>query len=200
LKSLQIVGRKKSGKTSLIVRLVPLLQAHDLHVGTVKHSAHPHPLDREGSDSWLHRRAGAEATLAITAAGISLHTGIPEREDEVASLVGHYLGELDLVLIEGWAMHPGPKVEVVPADKQGTLREPRFLETGELIAVMAAPGLRPGPEAIAPWGAWHRGAERVPPPPAGVPAGTAAGHTPIPGFGWEDAEPLAQFILTWYRR
>ena len=65
MKTLQIVGRKKSGKTSLVVRLIPLLQAHKLRVGTVKHSSHPHPLDREGSDSWLHRNAGAEATLAI---------------------------------------------------------------------------------------------------------------------------------------
>ena len=196
MKSLQIVGRKKSGKTSLIVRLVPLLQAHDLRVGTVKHSAHPHPHDREGSDSWLHRRAGAEATLAITAAGISLHADVPEREDEVVSLVGRYLGELDLVLIEGWAMHPGPKVEVVPADKQGALRQPRFLESGELIAAMVAPGVRPGPEALAPWGAWHRSGESVPPP---APAVTPAGSGLIPCFPWEGAEPLAQFILAWYR-
>jgi molybdopterin-guanine dinucleotide biosynthesis protein MobB len=199
LKSLQIVGRKKSGKTSLIVRLLPLLQAHDLRVGTVKHSAHPHPLDREGSDSWLHRRAGAQATLAITAAGISLHADVPEREDEVASLVGRYLGGLDLVLIEGWATHGGPKVEVVPADKQGTLREPRFLESGELIAVTIAPGLNPGPEALAPWGAWHRPSERVP-ATTGASAGASPGARPIPCFRWEDTESLAQFILAWYRR
>ena len=56
VKALQIVGRKKSGKTSLLVRLIPLLQAQGLRVGTVKHSSHPHALDREGSDSWLHRK------------------------------------------------------------------------------------------------------------------------------------------------
>jgi Ni2+-binding GTPase involved in maturation of urease and hydrogenase len=36
-----IVGRSKSGKTTLIEKLIPLLKARGYRVGTVKHHAHP---------------------------------------------------------------------------------------------------------------------------------------------------------------
>ena len=134
MKALQVVGRKKSGKTGLVVRLVPLLQARGLRVGTVKHSSHPHPLDREGSDSWLHRRSGAEATLAITAAAATLHFGLPESEENIQALVERHLGHLDLVIIEGWSEREGPKIEVIPADKEGRPREPRHLRHHDGVA------------------------------------------------------------------
>ena len=151
MKTLQVVGRKKSGKTSLVVRLLPLLQANGLRVGTVKHSSHPWPLDREGSDSWLHRGAGAQATLGISAVAASLHFPVPEDETDIQALVETHLGHLDLVLIEDWAARRGAKIEVVPADKEGAPRSPANLEGGEL-AVVLSPGLRPAGELLAPSG------------------------------------------------
>ena len=100
MRRLQIVGRKKSGKTSLVCRLIPLLRARGLRVGSIKHSAHPHSLDREGSDSWRHREAGAEITLGITEATVSVHLPLPGDDAALESLIERELGGLDLVLIE----------------------------------------------------------------------------------------------------
>jgi molybdopterin-guanine dinucleotide biosynthesis adapter protein len=197
VKTLQIVGRKKSGKTSLVVRLLPLLQANGLRVGTVKHSSHPYPLDREGSDSWLHRGAGAQVTLAISAVAASLHFPVPEDETDIQALVETHLGGLDLVLIEGWAARRGPRIEVVPADKEGAPRAPANLEGGELLAVVLSPGLRPAGELLAPWGELHAIGDAV---DLSALAARALSGTPVPCFLWDDVQTVARLVLEWSGR
>jgi molybdopterin-guanine dinucleotide biosynthesis adapter protein len=171
VKSLHIVGRKKSGKTSLLVRLLPLLRARGLRVGTVKHSAHPHSLDREGSDSWRHREAGAEVTIGITAAAVSIHLPLPGDSAALEALIARETGGLELMLIEGWSERPGPKIEVLPADEHGLPKPARHGATGELLAVVGGPDVRraPEPDPSRPW------------------------------FRWEDAEALADFVARWTR-
>ena len=171
MKSLHIVGRKKSGKTSLVVRLLPLLRARGLRVGTVKHSAHPHSLDREGSDSWRHREAGAEVTIGVTAAAVSIHLPLPEDPAGLEALIARETGGLDLLLIEGWAERGGPRIEVLPADAHGLPRPALHGETGELLAVVCGPEVRrePEPDAASRW------------------------------FRWEDAEAVADFVTRWTR-
>lgn len=83
-----------------------------------------------------HREAGSEATLVITAAAVALHFPVPE---DPGPLIERFLGDLDLVLIEGWKERPGTKIEVVPADRKGHPREP--VHAG-LLAVVSSPGLR----------------------------------------------------------
>jgi len=195
VKSIQIVGRKKAGKTSLVVRLLPLLQAQGLRVSTVKHSAHPHPLDREGSDSWLHRKAGAQATLAITAVSGSFHFDLPAAAEQTA-LIDQYLGDSDLVLIEGWKEMSGPKIEVVPADKEGRVKPPSLLDGGELLAVVLAPGVRPKAEDLSPWGEL-RGVGAGDAAATDRPAGAWAQSAPLPCYVWEDVPSVAQLILRW---
>ena len=209
MKTLQIVGRKNSGKTGLLVRLLPLLRERGLRVGSVKHSSHPYSLDRPKSDSARHREAGAEATLVITAAAIALHLPIAVDEAGIEDLVHHFLGSLDLVLIEGWAQRRGPKIEVIPPDKQGAPRPPRHLEGSELLALVLAPNYRPSDDQLVAAGFHpHTG---VTEPPAGTAADTAAG-TPadiaagtaagipagIPCFRWEDTGPVADLVMGWY--
>ncbi len=192
--SLHVVGRKKSGKTSLVVRLIPLLQASGLRVGTVKHSSHPFSLDREGSDSWQHQKAGAAATLLITASSVSLHHAAPGSGAETDALVERYLGALDLVIIEGWAARPGPKIEVLPADAEGRVREPRVREPGELLAVVLSPGVSAAAETLTQWGLRLRVRGEAP-RPSGEP-GTGA----VPCFLWEDAQGVAELVLRWYEQ
>ena len=184
MKLLQIVGRKKSGKTGLLVRLIPLLQGRGLRVGSVKHSSHPHPLDREGSDSWLHRKAGAQKTLAISAVAGSLHFSLPEDEQDIQGLIDNTLGDLDLVLVEGWTQLAGPKIEVLPADKQGHLREPRVKAAGESLAVVISPGLKPERDEL----------KRL-----GLRLERGAGETAaVPCFLWHEVAAVAELIMRWY--
>ena len=65
-----IVGRQGSGKTTLIERLIPAIQARGLTVSTIKHTHHHHiELDRPGKDSHRHRSAGASEVIIASDTG-----------------------------------------------------------------------------------------------------------------------------------
>ncbi len=108
---IHIVGHAGCGKTTLIVDLVKNLVNKNIRVGTMKHSAHVHELDKPGKDSFRHRTAGAAPVSAITeelsaiylprALGIS-----PEK------ILETYYSNVDIVLIEGWISGPFQKIEV----------------------------------------------------------------------------------------
>src|SRR5688572_8449214 len=52
-----------TGKTSLLVRLLPLLNEKGLRVGVIKHAHHTFDIDHEGKDSYELRKAGARQML-----------------------------------------------------------------------------------------------------------------------------------------
>ena len=58
---IHIVGRRNSGKTTLVCELVAALTKRGYRVATIKHTHHHHELDTPGKDSWHHREAGAAA-------------------------------------------------------------------------------------------------------------------------------------------
>lgn len=124
-----------------MVRLLPLLVGRGLNVGTVKHSTHPHPLDKPRSDSLRHRDAGAGATLVIASEFAALHFSTPENPAEAQELIARYLGGFDLVLVEGWNEMPGPKIEILPADAKGKPDLPVHFATGDLMAAVYTQGL-----------------------------------------------------------
>jgi len=117
-----VIGRKNSGKTTLIVELVEHLTSQGWRVGTIKHTHHSHELDVPGKDSHQHRTAGA-AVVGILASGMSAifwplppHKDSEERYDEMSPL----FSECDLVLVEGDTMVRAPKVEVWRAAASAT--------------------------------------------------------------------------------
>lgn len=113
------VGSSGAGKTTVIERLIPLIRAARLRVGTVKHASHGYDVDKVGSDSWRHRQAGAEAVLLAGADGAVLFLAsdaVPSPNtlrghvddespavDRLAALVGVHLADFDVVLAEGFA-------------------------------------------------------------------------------------------------
>ena len=110
-----IVGRKNSGKTHLVARLVRAAVARGLAVSTLKHAHHGFDVDQPGKDSWLHREAGATEVLVASASRWALlheHRGAPE--PSLAELLAR-LGPCDLVLVEGFKRDPHPKLEVYRA-------------------------------------------------------------------------------------
>ena len=54
-----ITGWSGSGKTHLVVRLIPELRRRGFRVSTVKHAHHTFDVDQPGKDSFEHRAAGA---------------------------------------------------------------------------------------------------------------------------------------------
>jgi len=113
MKRLHIIGRKNSGKTTLVVELVEHLTARGLKVGTIKHTHHSHELDVPGKDSFKHRAAGA-AAVGILSPGM---TAVFCPTDDATGhkrydLMAPMFADCDLVLVEGDSSSPATRVEV----------------------------------------------------------------------------------------
>jgi molybdopterin-guanine dinucleotide biosynthesis adapter protein len=107
-----IAGWKKSGKTTLVTRLIAEFTARGLKVATVKHAHHAFAIDEREADSAQHRRAGARQVAVVSSRRWALITeldGTPEPDlDEVLS----WIGPCDLIIVEGYKKAAIPKIEV----------------------------------------------------------------------------------------
>ena len=105
------VGGHDSGKTSVIVEVVPRLKARGLTVGTVKHSTKDAEDDVPGKDSQRHVAAGAAAGAFVTPERTTVRRF---RETEpLEALLERDFSHCDLVIVEGYKSLPIPKIEVV---------------------------------------------------------------------------------------
>jgi molybdopterin-guanine dinucleotide biosynthesis protein B len=112
MKIFGIVGWSNSGKTSLLVRLIPALTAAGLRVSTMKHAHHGFDVDSPGKDSYQHRAAGAtEVMIASASRWALMHELRDAPEPGIEELVPH-MTPVDLLLIEGFKRHAHDKLEV----------------------------------------------------------------------------------------
>ena len=111
---LAIVGHSGCGKTTLIEKLLPVLNQARLRVATIKHSHHQVALDASGKDSWRHKQAGAAASMLLTPAGMQLVTDAIEHQ-ELKHLAQRYFFDMDMVLAEGFSEAECAKIEVLRA-------------------------------------------------------------------------------------
>jgi len=108
---LSIVGRSKTGKTTLIEKLIPLLKSRGLRIATVKHHHGDFEIDREGKDTYRHKAAGAKTVLLASPEKIAFVMDIDE-ELKVQEIVDRYVRGVDLVITEGYKRETFPKIEV----------------------------------------------------------------------------------------
>lgn len=113
--AISIVGRKNSGKTTLVVALASALKRRGLRVGSIKHGHHSFEIDHPGRDSWRHFHEGeVEAVLVASPDRFALieRTGDPEVDPRL--LIDRFFTgrELDIVLVEGFKRGPLPRIEV----------------------------------------------------------------------------------------
>ena len=112
MKVIGLAGWSGAGKTTLIVKLLPVLRARGLAVSTVKHAHHAFDIDHPGKDSFLHREAGArEVLVASDRRWALMHERCDEPEPGLAELLGR-LSPCDLVLVEGFRHDRHARVEV----------------------------------------------------------------------------------------
>jgi molybdopterin-guanine dinucleotide biosynthesis protein B len=96
-----IVGLQGSGKTTLIEKLIPALQARGFSVSTIKHTHHHDiELDVPGKDSHRHRLAGASEVIVASDAGWA-RIAASTAPASLQILLGQ-LRPVDVVLVEGF--------------------------------------------------------------------------------------------------
>ena len=108
--TVSIVGHHDSGKTRIISRVLPMLIERGYRVGTVKDSPHLEAIDKPGTDSDVHKEAGATRVLLRGETMTGLYWS--HEEETLPEQIDRHFQDCDLVLVEGFKHGPFPKIEV----------------------------------------------------------------------------------------
>jgi molybdopterin-guanine dinucleotide biosynthesis protein MobB len=133
MKAFSFVGSSGSGKTRLIVRLIPELKKHGKAVAVLKHCPHGFSLDAEGKDSRLLVEAGADSVALVSSDMTAVIQG-DRKTGDFRALAREYFQNIDILLVEGGRAHKEfKKIEVLGRDERPRPKTP----AEELIAVVA---------------------------------------------------------------
>lgn len=105
-----VVGRAKVGKTTFLVKLIVELRERGYDIGVIKHTVHAFDFAQPGKDTHKHTQAGATAVALASARELVLTRPLDHEMaiDQIAPL----LGNVDLILTEGYKRADKPKIEV----------------------------------------------------------------------------------------
>jgi molybdopterin-guanine dinucleotide biosynthesis protein B len=113
---LSIVGKSNSGKTTLLVKLIPELKRRGYRVAVIKHHTHPDfEIDQPGKDSWRYAQAKSDVVILASPGKIATIQKL-DRElnlDEISERTP----EVDIILTEGYKSAGKPSIEVVRAER-----------------------------------------------------------------------------------
>lgn len=124
-----IIGEQDSGKTTLIEKLIGEFVRRGYRVSTVKHTAHSFELDREGSDSYRHTKAGADkVALSHLMQFAMIEKRMAERGlDDIVHLLEP---DTDIILAEGYkGLKDYPKIKLIKDSPEIVSREENLIAT-----------------------------------------------------------------------
>ena len=103
-----------TGKTTLLVQVLPLLKQHGLRVAMIKHAHHAFDIDQPGKDSFELRKAGASPMVISSSRRIAIMIDREEEtEPDLQDLLHRIAADtVDLVLVEGFKQSALPKIEL----------------------------------------------------------------------------------------
>lgn len=107
-----IVGRKNSGKTTLVVRLTAELGRRGHRVMTIKHGTHTFNIDPSATDTYRHYHEGGAERVAMAAP--DKFALVMRWEDELGprEIAARHMADADIVVCEGFKSSDLPKIEV----------------------------------------------------------------------------------------
>lgn len=130
-----IAGWKKSGKTTLAVRLIEEFTRRGLKVSSVKHAHHEFQVDTGPTDSARHRLAGAgEVAIVGGKRWAIVHELQNEPEPDLEEVLA-WLAPADLVIVEGYKSAEIPKIE---ARRSGQKRGRELAPLDSWVVAIAA--------------------------------------------------------------
>ena len=116
---ISFVGCANSGKTTCLEELITLLRQRGYRVGVVKHHGYNFAIDHPGKDTWRFAQAGAEAVALASPQKLAIVRQLPV-ELPLAEIAAD-MGELDLLLTEGYKHGKQDKIEVVRPGRKPVL-------------------------------------------------------------------------------
>jgi molybdopterin-guanine dinucleotide biosynthesis protein B len=126
-----LVGPSGVGKTTALEPIIRELKRRGYRVGTIKHHAHGFDVDKPGKDSWRHAQAGSDA---VAIAGPQKLAVIRQLQAEMSlDEIVPLLGDVDIVITEGYKRDDRPKLEVTRKEKGTGL----LCREDELIGILA---------------------------------------------------------------
>jgi len=131
-----------TGKTTLLVKLLEILNKRGLRVGVVKHAHHSFDIDTPGKDSYALRKAGASQVLIGSRKRWALIVEAPEPGDHPLDFHRRHLDQerLDLILVEGFKPEKIPKIEL----HRPSLGRPLLYPDDPGVIAVATDGRLPG--------------------------------------------------------
>lgn len=107
---LSVSGRKNTGKTWLLERLVKQLAMSGIRTAVIKHDGHEFEADVPGTDSYRMKKAGALGTVVYSGSRFSL---VKDQAGLEAEDFFEHFPEADVILLEGQKYSRYPKIEVL---------------------------------------------------------------------------------------
>jgi len=104
-----------TGKTTLLINLIPLLKKHGLNIGVIKHAHHAFEIDQPGKDSYKIRKSGANQMLIGSRERWALM--VEQEQTNHIERLQEYINQfdttkLDIILVEGFKPEAIPKIEL----------------------------------------------------------------------------------------
>jgi molybdopterin-guanine dinucleotide biosynthesis protein B len=97
-----IAGWKNSGKTTLATRLIAEFTRRGFRVASVKHAHHEADIDREGTDTFRHRAAGAVEVALVTGRRWAIIHELGEDAEPSLDETLARLSPSDIAIVEGY--------------------------------------------------------------------------------------------------
>jgi molybdopterin-guanine dinucleotide biosynthesis protein MobB len=112
---LGFVGFSGTGKTTLLLKILPLLKSRGVRVGMIKHAHHQFEIDHPEKDSYRLRKEGGVSQMLVASRQrwvLMTETGEFDEPYLDGLLPQFDQSILDLILVEGFKHEEFPKLEV----------------------------------------------------------------------------------------
>ena len=104
-------GESKSGKTTLIVKIIEQLTKDGLNVATIKKTDKNIEIDTKGKDTWKHHQAGASFVVLSSANNVDIMINKRMETKKIVDIISEY-ESFDIILVEGANDPRLPKIKI----------------------------------------------------------------------------------------
>ena len=108
-----IVGLKNSGKTFFAQKLISYFTKKNFVVASIKHAHHNFEIDQPGTDSFLHRQAGANQVIISSSKRWAKIIELQNKREKNLNELLEELDSPDMVIVEGFKKENHPKIEII---------------------------------------------------------------------------------------